>query len=319
MKTIFLLLSSLPAFGQSLLSVTPATNGLWSGSEATFEFTIINPVVSSQSNWLNGYYFAFRDAAEGLGGQPAQATMPGNSCAFAVNVWWPSGEILASIGPDNGGNWGDSWGSVYISASGNTPQYVSNSRCTIFAYTGGSSAGTTAEGYLRLRIRVGFATASFTGPKQLWFGVRTPSNGGPFWSGPGDNLARFVVTSGTPAGAGFGPVQPSILPGGAGPTDDFVDPAGQVKALLVNLTRGGSTWYVGDSYLVTITGPPNTAITCPRWKNGVYQDTLSGFSTDSTGVWSYGPATVQSSEVGDVWEYWAVGNATPIAVHLIVQ
>ena len=83
---------------------------------------------------------------------------------------------------------------------------------------------------------------------------------------------------------------------------------------LTNLTQSSGAYFSGDSFLLTITGPPSLPITVDQ--NGQGQKPISNqngvSTTDSNGNWSY-TASFSAGDIGSYVQTWYVGGvpATP--------
>ncbi len=299
-----LALSILAACSLSAQYIQAFTPNSGSGADVTFSTVVSCPVpYCGTGGWPSAQLEISNNPS-----QQGQGYRPPNSCVVRLDWAMPitNNNVTAAALFDDGGVRAagpDAWINI-LAHDG--PATIENSQCSLLQQGSSSSviSQDASQIVYQFNVHLRFKPA-FAGAKLLRVGLNWYEY---------TQLGSWTV-AGQPA---FAVGQPTILPGAFDPQDDFVNPAGQVYALLANVTRGGYDWYVGDHYYIDISGPPNTPITVPRYKNGAYQDTLSGLSTDSTGHWIY-TDTVQSNEVGDVWEYWTVGNAAPIAVHIIVH
>src|ERR1700678_999292 len=82
---------------------------------------------------------------------------------------------------------------------------------------------------------------------------------------------------------------------------------GQVTATLVDTTNPGK-FYVGDSWTLTIVGPPNSPVSNTASQNGVSLGTTGYGSTDADGKFSL-TGTFPASTIGAWVEQWMVGGA----------
>jgi hypothetical protein len=76
---------------------------------------------------------------------------------------------------------------------------------------------------------------------------------------------------------------------------------------LQNTSRPGQAFQVGDSWLITITGTPNSPVTDTATQNGVSLGTTPYGSTDSNGNFSL-TGSMASGVVGSWMEQWSVGG-----------
>lgn len=85
-------------------------------------------------------------------------------------------------------------------------------------------------------------------------------------------------------------------------------------ASIVNLTRGGASFTVGDRFQLTIRGAANQPVTGTALQNGVNLGTTAYGSTDATGVRVL-TGEMDASTVGTWTEIWAVGGvkASPLS------
>jgi hypothetical protein len=90
---------------------------------------------------------------------------------------------------------------------------------------------------------------------------------------------------------------------------------------ITNTTRGGSTtFYVGDSWRVDVTGAPNQPVTVSANYNGTDLGTASEGQTDGNGQFTL-TGTMDSSVVGNWTEVWYVGGvaASPTLSFTVIQ
>jgi len=79
---------------------------------------------------------------------------------------------------------------------------------------------------------------------------------------------------------------------------------------LKNTTRGGNSLQVGDSWQVTVLGPPNSSVVGAAQQNGNSLGSTGYGSTDSTGKLILN-GTADPTTVGSWTEQWSVGG-TPV-------
>jgi hypothetical protein len=161
------------------------------------------------------------------------------------------------------------------------------------------------------RVGDSFALTIY-GPPNQTVGITATHNGETFGSTQGQTDSTGHWSSSGTMGGGevgnwtevwtVGPVQ-------ATPTLNFtVSPS----VTLVNLTRPGhdTDFRVGDSFALTIYGPPNQTVGITATHNGETFGSTQG-QTDSNGHWS-SSGTMGSGEIGNWTEVWTVGPYTAI-------
>lgn len=114
---------------------------------------------------------------------------------------------------------------------------------------------------------------------------------------------------------GTDPLLPSTLPSNAKPlfTAPSSTPAVPASATFTNVSRPGqSSFQVGDSWQLVITGGPNQPVSGSASQNGNSLGTTSYGSTDSTGKLVL-TGTMDATTVGNWAELWTVGaSAAPV-------
>jgi hypothetical protein len=100
---------------------------------------------------------------------------------------------------------------------------------------------------------------------------------------------------------------PLLAPGGGAlPAAPAAPTAAPTGATLVNSSRSGQPFQVGDNFRLVITGSPNQPVTGSATQNGVSSGTQSYGTTDATGQ-KVLTGTMDASTVGNWNEVWKVG------------
>lgn len=95
-------------------------------------------------------------------------------------------------------------------------------------------------------------------------------------------------------------------------------PTGTPTAVqLVNVSRPGQPFQVGDNFQLTVTGSPSQAVTGSATQNGTALGTTSYGLTDSTGTRVI-TGTMDASTVGNWSETWTVGSGAQTSVSFSV-
>lgn len=124
----------------------------------------------------------------------------------------------------------------------------------------------------------------------------------------------------------FAPAQPPLgqqsittLPDGTIEVQTGGSPADiPTSAVIVNSSRGGTSFVVGDSFNLTIKGSPNSPVNeTASSQNGASQGGFAAGSTDSTGTLVI-TGTFDSSTIGSWQETWQVGNGTRASISFSV-
>ena len=89
-------------------------------------------------------------------------------------------------------------------------------------------------------------------------------------------------------------------------------------AVLTNTSRPGQSFQVGDSWRLTVQGPPNAPVTDSATQNGTSLGTSPYGSTDATGNFSLS-GTFDASTVGSWAEVWSVGGVKAPAISFTVS
>lgn len=142
--------------------------------------------------------------------------------------------------------------------------------------------------------------------------------GSPFVFGTTNASGSFSV-SGTWAATNAGTYSQVWAVGGAraNPTLNFVvSPTVQ----LVDTTRGGASFHVGDSFTLTVNGPANSQVTVTQTTNGVTGSPFVFGSTNSSGQFSVS-GTWDASNAGTYTQVWTAGGlqAAPVLNFVITN
>lgn len=171
---------------------------------------------------------------------------------------------------------------------------------------------------------------SISGPPNSPVSVQATQNGVPSSANFGSTGANGNFTmNGTMAAGDVGSWVENWIVGNNAPAQiSFVvsSPTPANTPLYMTQTQAGihndtnpanvNLFQVGDSWTLTITGPPNTPVTGSATHNGA-TSTGSFGSTDSSGT-KVIKGTMDSSTVGSWSEVWQVGNTTPASINFSV-
>ena len=96
--------------------------------------------------------------------------------------------------------------------------------------------------------------------------------------------------------------------------------SGALSVKIVNNTAGGSasTFRIGDSYTVTVTGPPNSPVTVSGTQNGVAFGPSAQGNTNASGVLTV-TGTMPSNNTGPWVENWSVGGVNAGSISFTVS
>jgi hypothetical protein len=102
-------------------------------------------------------------------------------------------------------------------------------------------------------------------------------------------------------------------------TQNFTANATVTATLTVTGPQSGSTYYAGDSFTLTVNGPPNQPVEIYETKNGtVVANGPVGGSTNSSGVWTASGAW-QLTDADPYSETWSVANIAASALNFTVS